>query len=125
MWEDDFWSSETEHTAVKLDVMTMGFETTGMTTSRAIQAHNFSYLVERMAASMTKAELDNSTTLVYGSMSSGVIQVDVAWYILVCPARGTQRSGDISAFRHRGPEPPPQDSAVEVIHPGAALSRPR
>jgi hypothetical protein len=85
-WQDDFWRWETEYLAEKLDVMTMGFPTRGMPTSQAVQAHNFSYLVERMAASMTKAELDNSTALVYGNVTTSTVHVEVAWYWFIPPA---------------------------------------
>jgi hypothetical protein len=68
------------------NLMGMGFQTDGKTTTKAIQAHNFSYLVERMAASMTKAELDNSSTLVYGNMTSPVVHVEVAWPWFILPA---------------------------------------
>jgi hypothetical protein len=84
--EDGVMYVEYDHLAEKLDVMTMGFPTGGMTTSQAVRAHNFSYLVERMAASMTKAELDYSSTVIYGNMSSGVVQVDVAWRWFALPA---------------------------------------
>jgi hypothetical protein len=57
-----------------------------MPTSQAVQAHNFSYLVERMAASMTKAELDNSTALVYGNVTTSTVHVEVAWYWFIPPA---------------------------------------
>jgi hypothetical protein len=67
-------------------VMGIGFPTNGKTTIQAIQAHNFSYLMERMAASMTKAELDNSSTLVYGNMTSPVVHVEVAWQWFILPA---------------------------------------
>lgn len=86
-WEQDILPmSHTEQYVPKADVLTPGFPVSGMTTSQAIRDHNFSYLVERIAASMTKAELDNSTTMVYGNVSSGVVQVDVAWYWFVLPA---------------------------------------
>jgi hypothetical protein len=56
------------------------------TTDQVIAAHNFSYLMERIAASMTKAELDNSATFVYGNMTSPVVHVEVAWYWFILPA---------------------------------------
>jgi hypothetical protein len=85
-WQDGHWNWDTEHPAEELDVITMGFPTRGKPTSQAVQAHNFSYLVERMAASMTKAELDNSTTLVYGNVTTSTVRVEVAWYWFVPPA---------------------------------------
>jgi hypothetical protein len=87
VWVDNLPTWETEDRAPKLEeFLTVGFPTSGMTTGQAIRAHNFSYLVERMTASLTKAELDNSTTLVYGNMSYGVVQVDVAWSWFILPA---------------------------------------
>jgi hypothetical protein len=67
-------------------VMKLGFQTDGTTTIQAIQAHNFSYLMERIAASMTKAELDNSTTLVHGHMTSPVVHIEAAWPWFILPA---------------------------------------
>jgi hypothetical protein len=84
-WENSYWDWETEQLLEELDVMTMGFPTIGKPISQAIQAHNFSYLVERMAASMTKAQLDDGITM-HGNMISGMVQVDVAWYWFIFPA---------------------------------------
>jgi hypothetical protein len=85
IWENGDWDWETEQLLEELDVMTMGFPTIGKPISQAIQAHNFSYLVERMAASMTKAQLDDGITM-HGNMISGMVQVDVAWYWFIFPA---------------------------------------
>jgi hypothetical protein len=35
---------------------------------------------------MTKAELDNSTTLVYGNVTTSAVHVAVAWYWFILPA---------------------------------------
>ena len=42
--------------------------------------------MERMAASMTKVELDKSSTLVYGNMTFPVVHVEVAWQWFILPA---------------------------------------
>jgi hypothetical protein len=55
-------------------------------TGQTIKANNFSYLMERIAAAMTQAELDNSTTLILGNMTTLVVHVDVAWYWFILPA---------------------------------------
>jgi hypothetical protein len=69
----------------KSGIMEVGFPMEA-TTDRVIAAHNFSYLMERIAAAMTKAELDNSATFVYGNMTSLVVHVEVAWYWFILPA---------------------------------------
>lgn len=74
------------HPEENADVTGLGFPTVGKTTYQAIQAHNFSYLMERMAASMTKVELDKSSTLVYGNMTFPVVHVEVAWQWFILPA---------------------------------------
>jgi hypothetical protein len=68
------------------EVMELGFPIVKGDINDAIQAHNFSYLMERIAASMTKAEFDNSTSLVYGHMSTGLPHVHVAWHWFILPA---------------------------------------
>lgn len=65
--------------------MTTGFPM-DIDTSRAIQAHNFSYLMEKVAASLTKAEIDNSSTVVFGDMFVSVVHVEVVWYWFILPA---------------------------------------
>lgn len=55
-------------------------------TGQIIQALNISYLMERIAASLTQAELDNSTTVITGNMTTSVVRVDVAWHWFILPA---------------------------------------
>jgi hypothetical protein len=55
-------------------------------TGQIIRNHSFSYIMERIAASLTKAELDNSATIITGNMTTPVAHVDVAWYWFILPA---------------------------------------
>jgi len=80
-----FLSGGSDETEERRSFREMGFPMEA-DMSQAIQDHNFSYLMKRIAASMTKAELDNSVTLVYGDMSTSAVHVEVVWYWFILPA---------------------------------------